>query len=255
MHKIELDNKEYNFPASVNELTLGMYEKIQTIVLKQEDKEFTYDSVIDIITALTGIDKEIILNAPTEFFDQIYKLCEWVFFLDLTALAVKTEIEVNGEKYTYNESANITLKEWVDIDAVLRQFPEENKLSAVLGIRLRKPGEKYNSEIIEKRMSLFKTAKITDVYPIVNFFFLKEKAPQILMQTFSQVLELSHQQQEQNEDLEKNGVGGKPLSVWQLMMLRKLNKSYKQILTQCSLIYHSALTNQMQKEMQKENVK
>lgn len=242
MHSIEIKEKIYQFPDNENELTLGMYEQIQTIVIsKDENGDFTYKEIIKIISTITSIEEEIILSSPIDFFNLLYDLTKWIFEFDLKKYPVKSSISINGTLFTYNPDSNILLKEWVDIDTILKDFPEEKKLSGILSVRLRKENEEYDSKFLEERITLFKSAKAVDVMPIINCFFLTENQSQNLLRTYSVGLEAARLQQETNDNLIENGVGFKPLSSWQKKILLKLNQSFKSQLLKCSTFYHTNL--------------
>lgn len=258
MHTVKIENQEYSYPSSIDELTLGEWEEIQTYVKNRITDKYTYDDVISILELITGISKKTFLESPAQVFNIVFETVKWIFEVNFEGIKPKDELEIDGKIYTYGKSENITLREWVDIDTILSKFPDDKKFSGVMAVRIRENGAEYSekeSEQIEDRISFWKGQKVVDVMPIINFFLLKEKMLLTNFQSYSMAVQIAQVQMERINNSLKNGDGSIRLSNWRKMILKKLTPYLQNQLSECYRTWHTLRIKIMQHHNQELNTK
>ncbi len=258
MTKLELQGKEYNIPENADELTLGKFELIDLILKnKPKEEDYTYDNVISINSICSGIDKEIILDAPEEFNNYLTELLLWVYSLDLTIYPMSDSIMIDGYKYKYDDKlSKLSTREFVDINEINKSFPEENRLSAVACVRLRRELartkkdendievkeyylEKYNTDMIEQRMEKFKNVPVSKIFPMINFFLSNNRKYSLLMSRCSVEMQLALLQHQTIEEWAKSGDGMGRLSRLPRTIFSKSITSLTNQLSKCLHSYHT----------------
>jgi hypothetical protein len=253
MDKIEIENKNYYIPTGATELSLEKFERVRKIIdentISGVTPSLTYEMILDMVVAVTDIDRELILSSPTQFFDMLVEKLTWLFTLDLDKLPIQDFIIMGGEKYIYEGSPNITLHEWVDIDTIIKTFPFEDQFASILSVRLRKEIdgkiEKHNSDNIAMRKDKFKQCPVSEVIPIINFFLRNDKQLSILTELYSQMVELAIHKQSTLNELVINGDGTQRLRAWQRRIYSRSMKYLSKELLKHSTFLHTHLINQM----------
>lgn len=168
MYKIELEGNNYEMPAGWDEVNLKQMLLINNIVTN-EYRSHIY-LMIDLISALSGIDKEILYELD------INELSKFDFSWISTTIEKKllNEIEISGVKYKLvNDMKHLKLGEYADLDYYMKDLT--NNLHYIVGILLRPEVdgkvEKYNSDTLEERSKIFyDNLKVDFVMGIVDFF-------------------------------------------------------------------------------------
>lgn len=219
MLKLELNKKTYHIPENADELTMDKFDKISTLIMANESDVLTKNTVIDITCIMTSLEKDTLMNQPREFFNYLVNRTNWVYTLKSDGFPLCDFIEIDGEKYSYEKSDDISLREWVDIDTILKQFPQEDKNAAILCVRVRKiqPDlsiEKYQTEFIEERLNKFKSLPVSKVFPLLNFFLSSEKQSQLNTKFYSLTLAQALTNQYRLKNWGQSTDGGQRLSSW-----------------------------------------
>jgi len=236
MNKIELNEKEYFVGKSPDDINLDTYEKIRAVMINRVGSGYSYSDILDITSILTGIPKDEFLENSPVVFDEIFKLTKWVYDINFNDYSPKDYIEIKGKKYFYDDDeSNLTLHEYIDADIILKDFPAENQLSAVLAVRLRELNKKHKTDDINTQMELFKTAKLSSVLGFINFFLSKEKESQIPGQLFFHLHNLALMNQEALEYYHNNLAGNRSCGSLPMKMYSKQIKSWRKTLTKYSV--------------------
>jgi hypothetical protein len=228
MNKIEYKNKVYFSPAGPEEMELGMYEEIFSLMKNKKTSGYTYHDIIDIAVVMTGISKELILESPPIFFDQIYKITKWVYDVKIENFQPKDFINIEEEKYILNpetnkeELQNVLTKyffsykddeneqpllEYINCDVIVKDFPDNDKFSSLLAVKVRPLNKKHDTEDIPVLKQKFKQAKLSEVLGFVNFFLSREEGFKMSGKIFLQSLALARIQQQVLEDWSKPSDG------------------------------------------------
>lgn len=259
MIKLELNNQFYNIPENADELSLDRYDRIRILIqhntISGVTAAWTYNSIIQVIECMTDISPIILEEAPMSFFETIFKKIEWVFSFDADNYKPKDYIDWEGERYSYEPTHDWFVKEWVDWEAVSKSFPEHEKFSCLLAIKLRKKlkdkngkyideVEKYDSELIEKRKDMFKKMPISNVIPLIGFFLLKDKLLKTNLSLYSTEVALALTRHQVMLDWVKNGDGFKRLSGWRKTIYLKWMKFLSEELSKHLTLYHTVSMSQ-----------
>lgn len=230
MKKITIENTTYKIPTSYQDITLGDYES-------WFDFEATnsYER-IKLVSLITKIPYDVLMELPTSVFSYLASEVSFPFSKGFDYFEKLNEIVVDGISYSIGYKDEITLAEWVDVEAVLQQ--DENRLSEILAIVLRPIGEKYNSKNNPLRIALFRDITLDKAFPLFAFFLTLNHQYQKIIQLYSKVVEMANLQVEQCETYQKNGDGITQLSYWQKKIYQRLMKRLKKQLSKCSTSYH-----------------
>lgn len=226
MKKIEINKTTYKIPTSYKDITLEDYETWFDF------KSDTIRDKIELVSLITKIPYDLLWELPTSFFTYITNEISFAFGCGFDSAEKKNEITIDGVSYSISYKDELTLAEWVDVEAVYEQ--QENRLSEILAIICRPTGEKYNPKNNPSRISLFKNLTLDKVFPLFAFFLTLNKGFQKIMEHCSAVVEMGNQQVEQCETYLKNGDGTIQLAFWQKMIYKRLMKRLKSQLLKCS---------------------
>lgn len=265
MKKLEFKNKEYNIPENTDEITLEQWDQIRWILEERENKEFiTEKERIPIVVIATGIERDEIEYAPVHFYGFLLQELTWLFNLEPNTIPLQDYIEIDGQVYTYDKNEDLLLKEWGDIDLIVKEYPREDKFAGILAVRLRKELTKivldpetglntrvkyledYNSDVIEQRIAMFKKQPISKVLPIANFFLTKEQLLQNLEKKYSLMLATINLNHLQLRESMQNGDGTLRSSTFLTTHLyMKWTKYYNSELKKLLSIYPTSLMSAM----------
>lgn len=230
MYKIEINDKTYHCPESAKEMDTEMYEKVVETMLNRQSDKFSYADVLAITEIMTGIPKELFLENSKSKFDSVYKLTEWIYEFKLSDYGVPDFIEIENKKYFFHykdDEGAQPLHEFVDCEVINKDFPQSDKYSSILGVKVRPLGEKHKSEQIEERKLLFKKAKLESIAGFLNFFLSREHVSNLRTKEFSLKLKLAQTNLVLLEDSMKSMVGNKLFTNYQARMYLSLIQSWK----------------------------
>ena len=191
MHKIKIDEKLYNFPSKLSEVTLGQFQEIVSLKAMGSIKD-NIDLTIKIISILMKVSEEFLNTIPYTDIVKLAKLCGFIF--DSTNEEPKFEVVIDNVKYVMlNEISKMSTAEYIDLDTLLSD--KENAVSnlhLIMGILYRPATKKnkiepYNSETLNERAELFKE-KMTCNYAVSAMLFSLAlvQASSELIQDYSQ---------------------------------------------------------------------
>lgn len=229
MKEIKIDETTYKLPTCYEDITLGDYETWFDFECK------TFNDRIQLISLITKIPYELLLDLPTSFFTYLVGEVSFAFSKGFGSFNKKNEITIDGISYSISYRDELTLAEWVDVEAVYKQ--KENRLSEILAICCRPSGEKYNPKNNPVRIEMFKSLTLDKVFPLFSFFLTLNQKYKEIMNHCSMVVETANQQAEQCATFLKNGDGTIQLSYWQKKIYQKLMKRLKKQLLKYSTSY------------------
>lgn len=230
MNKITINEKVYEYPEKWEEVTFGMWEDFQMLLDKKLDGELTYsyDTMIDILGLITGVERDVYLNSPKQFFEQVFFSVKFLFDDTLSKIPMSKNIQIDGELWVANEDPNITFGEWIDRDAVLENYPMNQKLSAMIAILLRPAGKSYSPEDLQTRQEKIKRQPVVNIYPLISFFLTKKNLLLECLTAYSKGVELLQLRTLELEIYQKNGGGKTSFMSWRAKILPSLIKSSRE---------------------------
>lgn len=232
METIIKDYGKITIPEKWEQVTLGQFEKIMSIIKGEEEN--TSINVVSLLAILTDTDEEYINSLPAEF---VESLMARLLFLnddptkDSDKMAT-SQICIDGEFYHINFMEKLTFGEYVTVNELIKN--DRFDYASILAVLCRKEGEKFDStfeaENFKGRKEMFEIQPVTSVLPLVGFFLRlylmsKKYSPDCLTEAKYQISQLA-------KDLEtslKNGDGRKRSLIWRIMTGRRLKKLSKAI--------------------------
>lgn len=179
------DFGKVNIPTKWEDVTVRQYTRLQNLV--NESKENGINKY-EILSIFIDRDIEDIYTMPIQFVDKM--MSNLLFLQEEPRFEPKNEIYINGDKYFINYGEQLKVKEYEDIDTILKG--DGNNIGAMLAILCRKKvgeyidkltkevheqNEVYDSffanTLFDGRMEYFNNLPITDVLPLIAFFLLR----------------------------------------------------------------------------------
>lgn len=239
--KIEFNDVKIEVPGSWNDISLGEYEKWY-----MKNPETRLD-MINYVSGICNIDADILLQSSPVVFNTITEAIQFVFNQDFKP---ENKCRIDGTDYFISLADKLTLGEYIDIDAVLNS-DSNNKLSELLAIICRPAGEKYNPDLTEERITIFKNIKCDKALPLISFFLSRKKKSGEILNLYSKVTQEINQYQKGILISALNMDGIKRFRIWQGIKLYFLIRSQRKKLSKYSDSYFTKSTNI---ELRKNNI-
>jgi len=219
--KIEFDDTVIEVPRGWEHISLSDYERV--CLLKPETRlEF-----IQYVADICKIEASVFIKAPVQLFELVSNAIEFVFKPDFEPC---NKIEIDGVEYTISFADKLTLGEWVDFEAVI-ESDSETKLTELLAILCRPKGEKYDPDLTDKRIEVFKNLSCDKALPLISFFLLKKRKSDEILSRYSTVITQAEQFLKDTKTFALNGDGIKPFPTWQMIRYYFLTRSLKKQLS------------------------
>jgi hypothetical protein len=174
MENIKINDTIYSIPTSWDDVCINKWRSLISVqkYLKEDmtDSE-KLDIKLNIISVLTDIPYDILINTPGEFYSKIMELLDFYtnesLKVDLTPSIKVLDVEyrlISFEKLTLGDKANIDILR--DGDSI------ENRLGRVMSIlyRSEKEGNLTTEQLDEKELTFNEHLSINDVYATMIFF-------------------------------------------------------------------------------------
>lgn len=221
-----IDFGSWTVPSGWNELTLGMFSKIERFY---SDKEKEFD-VREVLETFTAHSRDEIDQLPIEFVGKLLEALKWVSEPPKYG-EPRPYVIIDGEKYQVNIQEKLKTGEYIAVETAIKG--DAHNYAAILAILCRKQGELYDSkfenEELEKRIELFENQPMMNVMPIVAFFLNLWLVLGKHTQLYSVVKEQLDLTAKHIETLHKNGELSRRSMRSAMKKLRKLEKSINSI--------------------------
>lgn len=226
MEKINLGN--YNICTSWNEVTLLQW---QNYVKKASENNGAVD-IISTLETFSDIPREVINQMPTDLFESVIKRLKWVS--SEPEIEPSNKVVIDGEEYLINHMEKLKVKEYLDINTVLEN--DKYNYSVLFAILCRKPNEEYDeafiADVLPHRIEMFEKSNVLQTMGLITFFLTLSIGLRKHSQSY---LVAEHLREELTEVVKSIKSSLKltdyitPSKVQQIMTLRKLEKSLKNI--------------------------
>lgn len=240
MKRIKIEDTLYNVPESWDDVTLGQYEKWFDYVADTKMKE------VELVSFISTIPFDLLSTLSLSFYTDVLNMVSFAFAGN--DFKPSNKIVIDNDVYSVSVKDELTLAQYVDVEATFEEEDNDSRLSEILAIVCLKKGEKYDSKILKERKKLFQDLKMNEVFPLLAFFLLLRKNLLIITTFYSKVVEQANQFASLIRTSAENGVGTRLLPKLQRMKYRSLMKSLHKQLSQCSTSYVIDLTKHRQKK-------
>lgn len=240
MIKIKIEDTLYNVPESWNDVTLGQYEKWFDYVADSKIKE------VELVSKISTIPFDLLSTLPLSFYTDVLNMVSFAFAGN--DFKPSNKIVIGDEVYSISIKDELTLAQYVDVEATFEEDGNDSRLSEILAIVCLKKGEKYDSKVLKERKKLFQDLKMNEVFPLLAFFLELKKNLLKITTFYSKVVEQANQFADLIRTSAENGDGIKLLPRLQRMKYRSLMKSLTRQLSPSSTSYVTDLTKHRQKK-------
>ena len=186
MIKLEINEKKYKIPESFDEMTLEQYCRIfyKLDISFDVDDDEKIKKVIEaesrIISRLLGEDDDFCLDLPITVYNKIANKTRFLYDSDFFKKNAKAGIIIDGRRYSIPPMNEMSLRQYIDADVVLKEKENDHQYLELLSILLTakdKQGnwEKYNGDY-QELMGKLRNMSCTDTLPLVYHFFKKGEA-------------------------------------------------------------------------------
>jgi hypothetical protein len=174
MIKVEIEDKVYDIPSNWMEVNLDLLMKMNE--LNKIEFSTDVDRSVSVITTLTKIEKDKLMELSIEDFKELASLFDWVSVLPEITTPEKS-FEIDGITYTHVNYDTMTTGETISLEVLQKNDAEANiPLIAAILIRPEIDGkiEKLKDMTdIQRRGEILKEKLMVGLYwPIVQSFFL-----------------------------------------------------------------------------------
>ena len=238
MLKISIDGASVFIPQGWNEVTLGEYEKWSSYSNTGDSQSY-----LQLIAAVCKATPEQLKSISV---DEFHVIREALRFISETEVEASPQVEIGGQLFSVSPSDKLTLGEWVDIDTIMAS-DSDTKISEMLAVVCRPPGESYDPDTSQERYELFRSLTCDKALAPVNFFLLRKKKSDEISNLYSGVVHQAVRFVQDTERFVTNGDGIKLLPIWQRIRYTFLMRSLKKRLSKFSDFSSTASTSRVPK--------
>lgn len=200
MRKVEINGKKYELPESFDEITLIDYcrtfHNLPKVDGLSEDEKIVelLKSESIILSRLLGEEDDFMLKQPVDVFNRLREEIKFIYksidYLDSKIFYIK----LDGKKYFMPNPDEMSLRQYIDTDIILREneTPEQfcELLAALLLPVNEKTGktEEYDGNY-QKRFEKIKNMSASDTLPFIYTFLKKNILSNKVSEIYSQVVE------------------------------------------------------------------
>lgn len=202
MQKIAINDKEYQLPEGWKDINMKLYcrlfYKLQDTNDKMDDAEraiITLRNESIIISRILGEDDDFAGNLPFSIYATIKDKVQFIYeiggFLDSKIFY----INIDGIKYFMPEPNEMSLRQYIDADMIMKQ-ENENQFIELLACLLLPVGKEGKFEYDGKYQDLIpkiENMSAEDGLPFIYTFFKKKVLSKKLSEDFSKVQEEANQ--------------------------------------------------------------
>lgn len=224
-NKEKKDMGKWVLPTRWSEVTLGQFAELEKLY-KGAASEGYIDN-IDIISILSGKDRDEVMNLPLEFMETM--MVHLVFLETQPEIEGATDrVEIDGETYIINYKEKLKFGEYVDFDQLMKSNP--NDYPSMFAIICRKEDEAYDSEYVanefQKRVEMFSRQPVTKMLPLIAFFLRRY---QILEQSFQASLAIKEAINLTLDNIQTFATSGHGRGLYSFLVRKKFGKLKKLI--------------------------
>lgn len=171
--------KEIEVINNWNEVSVLQYQQLQLLKIEESPSEMDY--IIDIITILNDVDREMITGLNINNFNLI--AAELKFITKPVPTKKKKTIKIGRKTYKWVDGFHkLSVGEMISIEQTIdsEELTYNMAIDVILAVLLREVNDdgsvkEFNSERFQSDREQFSQLKITDVYGMIVFFSIGGK--------------------------------------------------------------------------------
>lgn len=199
MVKLEIDDKQYKIPESFEEMDFETYckvfYKLDTSESDDEIESFKKgkENEAIILSRLLGERDDFCLDLPLNVYALLNEKVKFLYDVGYLLKNSKAGIVVDGKRYSIPPFNEMSLRQYIDADVVMKEKENDMQYIELLSILLTakdKQGkwESYTGEY-QDMMGKLRKLKCSEALPIVYHFFKKSKFSQTVSQLSMKAVE------------------------------------------------------------------
>lgn len=237
---IKIDSIQYQVPECWEDVQLADYERWFDFTADSKQKE------VELISLISHIPLDTLSNLPLSFYTEVMEMVDFAFAGN--EYKPSNQILIDGEVYSIATKDELTLAQYVDVEATFEEEDNDSKLSEILAIVCLKRNERYDSKMLKEKKKIFQDLNMNQVFPLLAFFLQLKKNLLKITTFYSRVVEQANQFADLIRTSAENGDGTKLLPNYQKIRYRRLMKSLTKQLSRFSTSYVINLTKHRQKK-------
>lgn len=229
MTRLEFNSVKIDVPDNWGDITLGFYETIYS------ERPQSARERVALVAKICKVDLELLLGWPTEVFNAIVDIVDFIFKDDHTQPT--QSLTIDNVVYTIPIEDRLSLGAWVDADEVQRKG--ENIFTNILAIVCRPAGEAYDCNNTEARRAMFAALPVSDVLGVLAFFLHYKRALDRRTAAYSRLAEAAAALPQSIAPSLSPGGGIKLLRIWRIIKYRVLMMLLDYRLRKCLRSFNS----------------
>ena len=198
MVKIEINDKKYSYPESLDEITFEQYCKVFFKLPKLEDDDadevtvFRHEREVEstVVSRLLGEADDFCLTLPLGIYAALNESPKFLFDVDKCLKNAKASIKVDGIKYYIPSMEEMSFRQYIDADVVMQDEEDELQYIRLLSVLLTRKDDEgkwipYRGES-EGMFDKLRKLPCSEALGLVYHFFKKSHALEVLSQAYSQ---------------------------------------------------------------------
>ena len=209
MVKLEINDKRYELPESWDEISLEQYCKVfyKLETSKDDDDDIMAfkkgkENEAIILSRLLGENDDFCLDLPLNIYALLNEKVKFLYDVGYLLKNSRAGIVVDGKRYSIPPFNEMSLRQYIDADVVMKETQNDMQYIELLSILLTakdKEGKwvKYNGDY-QVMMGKLRKLKCSEALPIVYHFFRKSKFSQTVSQLSMKAVESQQHQHTAN---------------------------------------------------------
>jgi len=230
-----IDLGNWFVPKNWDDLTLGQFQQMQDEL--GDGNAFDVRKVLHIFC---GKSQEEVDALPVSAAEELLGQLVWLH-TSLPKREPTNKITVNGEEYLVNTEEEMKVREFVQVDSIMKSNPKD--YASILAVLCRKKGEKFDAEFEAKlygeRREMFLKAPMLDAMAVMAFFLRLWNLSKLVTQLFLEALRVQSHMRKDIENSPSLGAIGKSYMRWRMARLWKSTISKSNIYRSSSSGSHS----------------
>lgn len=199
MTKIVLNDKEYNYPTSFDDITMKQYCRC-FYKLKDTNKEMSdaeaslvvIENEAVIISRLLGEDDNFVSRLPLPVFRRLQEHSRFIYeikeFMDSKSFFIK----IDGKKYFMPSPEEMSLRQYIDADMIMKEDDNEGQFIELLSCLLlpyKDDGSFEYDGDYRRLVSKIENLRASDGLPFIYTYFKKKILSNRLSKDFLELQE------------------------------------------------------------------
>ena len=198
MFKISINDKDYEFPESFDDLTLRQYSAMYRGLKTSDDDmseldKFRLDRENEgiIISRLLGEDDDFAMNLPLGIYALLNEKLSFMYGIDDIIKNARASIKIDGKRYMIPPSNEMQFRQYIDADIIAKEDDSDMQFIRMLSVLLLAKDDKgnwlpYKGEDAEMTRKLSELS-CSEGLPLVMHFFKKRHALQKLTEASTEM--------------------------------------------------------------------